>query len=118
MNLHYVGPVKVMTDGEMTGTATITSTPLSVKQHSAVGAQTTHTGAAVGTITLEGSLDYNPTTGTGNWGTIATTEAWTAVNNNAGTQVRSATNVAAAYVRIKYVNSSSTGTLQAWLCAK
>lgn len=114
---------QVLDEAEMFNTVTIKSTPFNVEGHSGVGAQTTHTGAAVGTITVEGSLDYRPPThpkgyNAGNWGTITPTVAWTAVNNNAGTQVRFFTDVCTAWVRLKYVNASSTGAISAWFCAK
>ena len=99
-------------NGTMTGTATILSSPQNIQNIDNVGLQISWTGAAVGTISILGSIDgitYYP---------ITFNPTLTQPNNNAGGYLVSLNQLPFSWLKFQYVNSSSTGTLNVALCQK
>lgn len=105
-----ISPVKIVTDGAMTGTAVITSPEVGVQDLKSCSFQYVFTGTPNGTFDIEGSVDGV------NFESMGITIA--AAAGAAGNRVVDITDTGVAALRAKYTNTSSTGTLQIWFCGK
>lgn len=114
-----VGNDQIITNGSMTGTSTINSDPFWVGQAIGYAVQAVWSGTPTGTIKLQASIDAvepnpsnsnEPATIT-NWEDI--TDSSYSITGSAGTYTWNVTDVFYRWVRVVYVNSSSTGTLNA-----
>lgn len=120
-------PFQVITNGAMTGTTVITSLPTNIKYRDSVAYQAKWTGTPNGTFSVEGSVDYNPnlpqaqnpvgTTASATW-TPITLSPTPAATGSAGNFIINMNQLAFAWIRLVYTNTSSTGTLQAYVTAK
>lgn len=102
----------LFTNAVMTGTTTLISTPTIVSNLDNIYLQIGWTGTAVGTITIEVSpdnIDYDA---------LTFSPLITQPNNNATRYSVSLNQLPAPYLRVKYVNSSGTGTLTVKIFAK
>lgn len=106
---------KLINAGVMTGTATLTSNAFNIQNLDNIGLQVKWTGSAVGTITVEGTLDA---TDNNNWVPLEFDPALTQPNNNATSYLVRLNQVPYPYIRVKYVNASSTGVLNVWISGK
>lgn len=95
----------------MTGTSTITSTPTDTRYLDNVGVQFNWTGTPNGSFFVDVSLDQVT------WNAITLSPA-PAATGAAGSAYIDINQISAPYLRLRYVNSSSTGTLDAYITAK
>jgi hypothetical protein len=92
--------------------ATITSSVIDVLQTDNIGLQVTWTSAnAVGTITVEGSVDYDPHFETGTFYALTFDPVLTQPNSDNGGYLVNINQFPWPYVRVVYTRSSGTGTL-------
>jgi hypothetical protein len=109
----------------MTGTTEIDSAPLRVDQIFGLAIQATWTGTPNGTIKLQASCDTPPTASqVANGGPDAVTN-WSDISDSsysisgvAGNYMWNINGAFYNYIRIVYVNASSTGSLSAKACVK
>lgn len=102
----------IISAGVMTGTTTITSATFLANNFDNIGLEVTWTGSAVGTISVLGSvsnttfypLTFNP---------VLTQPAGTA-----GGYLIDLNQIPFPYLKVQYVNTSSTGVLNVWLSSK
>ena len=104
-----ISPVKIVTDGVMTGTSVITSEGVGVQDMKSCAFQFVWTGTATGTFAIEGSVDGV------NWSDMGLTIADAAA---AGNRVADITATGVSALRAKYTNATNTGTLQVWFVGK
>lgn len=105
-------PYTLFNAAVMTGTTTLTSPSTDVRNLDNIGLDIAWIGTAVGTLSIQGSNDnitfrdltFNP--------------AITQPNNNAGGYLVSLNQFPWFFIRVKYVNASSTGTLTVNLVGK
>lgn len=99
--------------------ATITSSPDNVEFLDNIGLQITWTSSnAVGTITIEGSNNYNQNLGSGTWFALTFAPVLAQPASNNGDYGVSINQFPWAWIRVVYTRSSGTGTLTAVLSAK
>ena len=96
----------------VTGTNTYTSATFDVHNLDSVGFQISWTGAMVGTITINGSIDGV------NFYPLTFSPALTQPNNNATGYIVSLQQVPWPYLNVVYVNSSSSGNLTIYASGK
>jgi hypothetical protein len=114
---------KVIDGGSMTGTAVVTSDPTNISGLAGISYQFVWTGTPNGSFSFEVSNNHDPDR--------ASSSTWTALStslisgysgiNPAGSASNSYIDLLglqAKWVRCKYTNASSTGTLNAWAHAK
>jgi hypothetical protein len=107
--------MQIITNGVMTGTAAVVSTPLNMEDIDNVGLEVDWTGTAVGTFSLEASNKYDPDTNpsaTFKAVTLATPPANPA--GSASGWLLDLNQIPFRWVRLRYTNSSSTGVLNAY----
>lgn len=113
-------PFQVITNGDMS-TASITSTISDIRNIDNVAYELTWSGTSpVGTVAVNGSLDYDPTTPTlkpGTW-TSLTLSPSPAVSGNTGSILINMTGLAFPFIQVVYTKTSGTGTLQAYVSGK
>jgi hypothetical protein len=122
-------PGHIIVAGAMSGN--IARYAVDVREHEYISFEITWTGAAIGTINIEGCNSYLPQADfqsdttkalrNGNWKDVATTyfDALTQPNNNARTiLVGSKIPYPFKYIAISYTAGSSTGSLDVWINAK
>lgn len=100
----------IINAGTMTGTSVLTSSTVDMSQASLLGLTFTWTGAAVGTFSCEVSHDAS------SWASYTITLP--TVSNNAGTYAVQLVDFAHQFLRVKYTNSSSSGSLTIKACVK
>ena len=122
---------QIITAGSMTGTSVITSPVTCIQWLDNVGIQLNWTNSPVGTFAVQVSADYaqdfnGSVTNAGNWTPIllsylssgALTQA-TSIPTSVGSPIYLDLNqLSAPWIRVVYTNSSSTGTLNAYITAK
>lgn len=114
-------PVQILTNGNMTGTATINSEIIDCNQVWAYSIQAVYSGTPSGTIKLQASADIVNLGADGSQPTISN---WTdlsgtvALSGTAGSSMFTNANFGYRWVRLSYTNSSGTGTLNAVINAK
>lgn len=117
--------IQMITNGSMTGTAEIDSSPIPLEQIYGFAIQAIWTGTPNGTIKLQASSDApsretqqsngGPDTVT-NWTDVANSSV--SITGSAGNYMWNFNGAFYRYVRVVYVNSSSTGTLNVEMCVK
>ncbi len=105
-----ISPVRILTDGVMTGTSVLTTAGIGIQDIKSCAFQFVWTGTAEGTFAIEGSVD-----GT-NWSDMGLTIS--AAAGTAGNRIADITAVGVSAVRATYTNTASTGTLQVWFVGK
>lgn len=111
---------QVIVDGAMENTDEIVSEPTNVEHLQNVGYQANWDGDPVGTFTVEVSNDYDPTIPArqpGTW-TELTLSGSPAAAGAPGDLFININQIPARWIRLKYVNDSGSGTLQAWVVGK
>lgn len=109
----------------MTGTTAITSAVTNIQYLDNIGIQLNWTGTPNGGAVLQVSVDYAQVnmggvpvvTNAGTWNTI-TTSADAAPAGSASSFFYNIGQIAAPWIRLVYTNTSSTGTLNAFICGK
>lgn len=111
-------PPNLITKGcAMTGTATCTSSVVSVQGFDNIALQANYSGTPTGTFFVDVSEDYNANTGNaGTWTTLPVT--LTAPTGSAGVSYMDVNQTGAAYIRVRYTNSGGSGTLNVYLGGK
>lgn len=92
-------------------TAGVLSTVLDGRYLQNIKFQMLYTGSPVGTLTIEESLDYVPTSQTGDWSPSGATIAAVSA---AGSQIINLPNQGPAFYRVRYAFTSGTGTLDVY----
>lgn len=114
-------PYQSITDGDMSGN--LTSNVTDIRFMDNISVQLIFTGTPTGTFEVEGSLDYNrpdPTTGVTNPGT------WTPItfstppvaSGAAGDILLDMNQLSFPFIRVVYISTSGSGTLQCWISGK
>lgn len=98
--------------GSMTGTATLLSTVFNANNLDNVGLQVSWTGTPTGVLSVQCSVDA------ANYIDLTFNPAITQPSGSAASYLIDLNQVPFPYVRVKYVNSSGSGTLDVWLSAK
>lgn len=114
----FIPPNLIITNGAMASTNTLTSSVVDIRGFDNISLQANWTGTPNGTFYVDVCSDYNPnySGATGTWTTITPTLG--APTGAAGTSFLDAIQTSAPYIRVRYTNSSSTGTLNVYLGAK
>lgn len=103
----------------MTGTSVITSDEIDVLNVEQACVQFIWTGTPNGTFILEGCVSVDANTNAGNaWSTLVTTPASITATGAAGNHIVDCSQIGFNKLRAKYTNSSSTGTLNAYITTK
>ena len=116
----FLKPFQAIKDGDMS--ADITSTPTIITNLSMVSYQVTWSGSTpVGNVIVEASNDYTvdasgKVLNTGTWNEV--TGATAAISGNTGKGMINLNQMPAFAIRLKYVFTSGTGTLNATVVAK
>lgn len=112
-------PTHIVTAGSMA--ASITSAVTEIKYQDNIGFQAIWTGAPVGTITFQVSLNYAQD----NNGNVTNAGTWTTITSPAVAPAGAAGNAyvefietSAPYIRMVYTRTSGAGTLNAYICGK
>jgi len=108
----------------MTGTATITSAVTDIRFKDSVSIQLQWTGTPVGTFYIEGSVDHFPVAmqsngipNAGTWIPIALSIPLTATGSESQALL-DLNQLSFPYIRVRYVNTSGTGTLNGFIFGK
>lgn len=109
---YYLERVHIITNGSMTGTSTITSTEINTKNLQQLGITLNWSGTPNGTFVIQAPVD-----GT-NYQNITTSPATISASGSAGSHAISIQNWPYPSIRVQYTNSSSTGTLNAYIVGK
>lgn len=122
MPKNILTPFKVISSGSMTGTAVITSAATFIQYLDNISIQLVWVGAAVGTFDVQGSLDHTESplgnvTNAGTWTSITLTPAPAAAGSSSNILINM-DQLSFPWIRVVYTNSSSTGTLQAYISGK
>lgn len=123
--LKEISPVyQNIVNGVMTGTTVILSVPTNITYKDSIAIQLQWTGSAVGTFEVQGSLDYNPgapqsggTANAGNWISLTLSPS-PAASGTASQILINLNQLSFPWIRVKYTNASSTGTLNGYISAK
>lgn len=116
-------PFLLISSTAISGTTSTTSAASSVKYKDSVGYQVNLTGAVAGTISINGSIDYNPgapqsggTYNAGNWVTIT---SQTVGSGTTQPYLFNLNQLAVPWTQLQYVGSSSaTGSMSVYFTAK
>ena len=103
------GAAQIVTSSSMTGT--VTSASIDIRFIDNVAFQFNFTGTPNGTFFIDGSIDNS------NWNALVLTPVPVA-SGAAGSILINLAELGFPYVRCRYVPSSSTGTLDAWINMK
>lgn len=104
---------RIMTDGVMTSTNTLTSTEFDVGSTAALGVQFVWTGSSVsGTLSCQASNDNGTT-----WSTFTVTLP-TISSSNGGNGIAAIADFPYQKIRFRYVNSGGTGVMNMYLAGK
>lgn len=104
---------KIMTDGVMTSTNTLTSAEFEVGSTAALGVQFIWTGSSVsGTLSCQASNDSGTT-----WSTYTITLP-SISSSNGGNGIAAFVDFPYQKIRFRYVNSGGTGVMNIFLCGK
>jgi hypothetical protein len=114
----FIPPNLIITNGAMASTNTLTSSVVDIRGFDNVSLQANWTGTPSGTFYVDVCSDYNINYSgrTGNWSTLPQT--LTAPSGSAGTSFLDAIQTSAPYIRVRYANSSGSGTLNVYIGAK
>lgn len=113
--------------GAMSGTATITSAASSIQTLDDVGVQLSWTGSPVGNFQIQISADYDPVTKTAGVWTPMLFNYWNGATFIPSVNLPTSEDspyyidmawLSAPWIRVSYTNTSGSGVLTAYLCAK
>lgn len=105
--------------GSMTGTATLTSVAQNLQNFDNIGLEITWTGTPTGTISILGSVSAAfPAASTVSYYALSFNPGLTQPAGSAGGYLIDLNQFPFPYMKVQYVNSSSTGTLNAYLYGK
>lgn len=112
---------QTITSGDMSQ-ATLTSAVTNIEYLDNIGIQLNWTGTPTGTFSVEISMDYSQdqlgnVTNAGNWIAVTLSPAITA-SGSADQAYIDLNQLSAPWIRTKYTKTSSTGTLNAFICGK
>lgn len=102
----------------MTGTSVVTSTPTQIGSFSHITYQCVWTGTPNGAWSVEVSNSYDPLRGTGTWTPLTITDLSTLDPAGAASDCVIELELGESWIRLKYTNASSTGSLDVWVSAK
>jgi hypothetical protein len=113
---------QIITNQSMTGTSTITSPAIAIQYLDNVYLQLEFTGTPNGTFSVQVSNDYNQdslgnVTNVGNWVALTLSPAPVA-SGSANVIGIDMNQLGAPFIRVQYTNTSSTGTLNAFISGK
>lgn len=122
MNKSQLKQYAVIINGSMTGTSTITSAVTNIQFLDNIGYQMNFTGTPTGTFYAQVSADYEQD----NNGNVLNPGNWINLNlptpavasGTSGLIYLDLNQLSAPWIRVQYVNSSGTGTLNAFITAK
>jgi hypothetical protein len=119
---NVLAPFDIISAGAMTGTSVLTSTVTNIQFLDNICIALNWTGTPVGTFAVEGSLDHEQdmhgnVTVAGNWVAL-TLPSSPVASGAAGSILIDMNQLSFPYIRVKYTNSSSTGTLTATIGGK
>lgn len=109
MSYRGLDPVKLITNGVMTGTDVLTSSIIDGLHMKNIGIHGIWTGTPTGTLVIDYSIDG------------VTYFSGAAIADPAGSASDAAASIvdfAYRYIRVKYTNASGTGVLNVWAVAK
>lgn len=111
---------KIFTAGAMAGN--LTSAVSNIEFYDNIGIELVFTGTPTGTFSVEVSIDYvqdqnGNVTNAGTW-TALSLGATPAATGAAGSIYIDINQMSAPWIRVKYTATSSTGTLNGWICGK
>lgn len=99
--------------------ASVTSTVTDGTYQDSIGIQVTWTSSnAVGVITVDASINYDPRLGTGDWIALTFSPALSQPASNNGSYLIDLQMFPFPYYRVSYTRTSGTGTLDVWFCSK
>jgi len=113
---------QIFTNQSVSSTTTYHSTPVNILNLDNIGIQANIASTPSGTFTVEVSLDYAQTatgevTNAGNWVAVSSSST-SIVSGSPGNVYYDLNQLSAPWVRLTYVNSSGSGTLNAFLAGK
>lgn len=106
----FIGPISLVTGGAMTGTAVLTSNAINIETLPLAGVYISWTGTPQGSFSLQGSIDGTHFADMG--------ISIPAPGGSAGSCLIDPITTSCRFLRVKYTNSSSTGTLTVTACGK
>lgn len=119
---NYMSPFQAMVVSQDMSAASITSNVIDIRYLDDIAIQAVWTGTSpVGTITVQGSLDYSAPpmaiANAGIWTTVVLSPT-AAVSGNTGNILINMDQLSFPYIRIVYTKTSGTGTLSTYICGK
>lgn len=112
MGSKKINAYHLISAGVMTGTTTLLSTAQNISNFDNIGLQVKWTGSAVGTISVLVSID-----GT-NYDALTFNPVLTQPAGTAGSYVVNLNQLPFPYLKVRYVNASSTGVLNVYISSK
>ena len=121
-------PFQVFTNATMSGSLTVTSLPTDVRYRDSVSYQFNWTGTPQGSFSIQGSNDYAPGLpqtaeppggqNAGTWNSLTLSTTPVAAGSGSYTYLVNLNQLAFAYVRAQYTNTTSSGVLTGYVMAK
>jgi len=106
-------------NGVMTGTTTVTSSPQNVENFDNVGLEIVWTGTPTGTITIQGSISQSiPGAVAVSYTDLTFAPLLDQPAGSAGRYLVNVATYAMPFIRVNYVNTSGSGTLNVYLYSK
>lgn len=113
---NFLAPYHAITAGDMSGNIT-QLTPTNIQFMDNVAIQLNFTGTPTGSFSIQGSLDYNPVTGAGNWVALTLTPS-PGASGAAASILIDMNQLSFPWIRVVYTASSGSGILDAWISGK
>lgn len=113
--------IQVITAGSMTGTSTLTGTTIDCIGMSWCGIHLSWSGTPNGTFVVQIPATFNADKSPATWATLPvanTSGASLTAAGSAGSHQIAISDIPFSHIRVSYTNSSSTGTLDAWMTLK
>lgn len=112
---------QIIVDGSMTGTATVNSDEIDVSGSDKVAIEASWTGSPNGAFTVQGAVRLTTTGASAGAGTnfqnITLSSSPTATGSP-GSHLINLADMGFSKIRLQYVNTSGSGTLNAWITVK
>lgn len=106
-------------NGSMTGTSVITSSGQNVQNYDNIGLEVTWTGTPTGTLVIQGSVSAGVKEATTvTYYDLTFNPALAQPSGSAGGYLINLSGLPYPYIRVKYTNASSTGTLNVYIFEK
>lgn len=115
MRKNVLTPYHIITDADMS--VPIVSSVTNIQFLDNVSIQLVFTGTPTGIFTVSGSLDYNPSTGTGSF-TALTLDPNPATAGAPNSILIDMNQLSFPYIRVSYAVTSGSGTLNAYISGK